>query len=76
VSPDDWGRLATMFADDMNLEPDSYKNSPLSPFVDKLLGFSQLQLFALQDLIEEYCNVGMHDMTCEDFLKSKKLLLA
>lgn len=74
--PNELGKLITVFANDMNLDADSYKNSPFGPFVDKLLGLSRLQLLALQDLLEEYWNVAMHEMTCKEFLKLKGLLFA
>lgn len=74
MSPDDLGKLVNKFAEEMRLGPDSYKSTPFGPFVDKLLGFSELQLLVLHDLLEEYWHVGKYKMTCEEFLRFKGLL--
>lgn len=61
ASPADLMNPASYVADDLGLEPDTYRESIFGPLIDKLAGLSVLQQVALRDLVERYWYIGAHE---------------
>ena len=66
-------KIVGVVADDLGLDPDTYEESPHADLINRLLALSTLQSVALRDLLEEFWHVGMHTMSCAEFLNKKGL---
>lgn len=72
-SPSSIMNLVDIVGNELGLEPDAFEGSYHASLMHKLLSLTSLQSLALRDLLEEYWHVGMHKMTCAEFLNNKGL---
>lgn len=69
ATPHELEYFVTPVADEFGLEPETYQESSMAPFINKLLGFSPLQRLALRDLVQKFWYVeGASFESIEDFL--------